>query len=346
MLLRGMDIEAVSALARHFETAAGQLEALTYSLSDALGRCQWEGADADGFRGDWQGHHRPILLTAGASLRDQCGRLRQQVQEQAEASSAASGTHALSSPYTASPTGASTPPAQGGDVAAPAGSPPGATGQKPSTAEILGRYQVSADPNGTIRYPPAPYNWVVDAKTITRGEADLLDGLSILGKKDFNDTRDAAYEVAPERFASGAEDGHQDAFRHAYWNALMVQRFGRDWAEQMATAHERLPGNPADREAMDLYNNALGRQIAFEHPKATASQLADLVADAVGRGDAVVVAGDGELRYSNEVPEGETGEADDAARDGVQDDGPRRDEGQADGGYDPAGADGGGPRSS
>ena len=39
-----------------------------------------------------------------------------------------------------------------------------------------------------------------------------------------------------------------------------------------------LPGNSADREAMDLYNNEVGRQIALAHPDASRQELADLVA--------------------------------------------------------------------
>lgn len=33
-------------------------------------------------------------------------------------------------------------------------------------------------------------------------------------------------------------DGHRDAFRHAYWNSLLVRNFGKEWTNQFTTAHE------------------------------------------------------------------------------------------------------------
>ena len=57
----------------------------------------------------------------------------------------------------------------------------------------------------------------------------------------------------------------------------MTQRFGEQWTRDFTTAHERLPNNPATAEAMDLYNNQIGRQIAVNNPDASPEQLADLV---------------------------------------------------------------------
>ncbi|MDQ3154925.1 MAG: hypothetical protein M3R63_25395, partial [Actinomycetota bacterium] len=139
--------------------------------------------------------------------------------------------------------------------------PTGAPGQGPkpggkSLDEILAEYQVPPDPRGTVSYPPFPLNLAVGSQTITETEAEMLDELGLLGQKDFKDLRDSAYDTADERFPDqGAEDGHNDAFRHAYWNARMTQEHGVDWATRFGTAHESLPGNSADREAMDLYNN-------------------------------------------------------------------------------------------
>jgi len=98
-------------------------------------------------------------------------------------------------------------------------------------------------------------------------------------------------------------NGHRDAFRHAYWNALLVQEFGEQWTEQYTTAHEAFPDppNPPSMEAMDLYNNEVGRQIVMENPDANRKELADLIFQAVERGDMVVVNSEGELARSNEV---------------------------------------------
>lgn len=171
--------------------------------------------------------------------------------------------------------------------------------------QILEDYQVDPDPDGLVNF---------FGKTITKSEAELLDDIGLLGIKDMYDIQNKAFETAEERFeGQDSNDSHQDAFRHAYWNALMTQRFGEEWAEQYGTAHERLPGNPADREAMDLYNNEVGRKIAVDNPDADPKKLADLVEQAVKDGRMVVIDENGELAYSDDVAEGKTGRADDPA---------------------------------
>jgi hypothetical protein len=102
------------------------------------------------------------------------------------------------------------------------------------------------------------------------------------------------------RFAgqNQADGSASNAFRHAYWNALMGQ-----WtsyanqtalAEEFATAHENYPRNPNDaREAtfrnMDLVNNGVGRQIGINNPSASNQQLADLVMQALNNHQLTVI---------------------------------------------------------
>ncbi|MFC6011183.1 DUF6973 domain-containing protein [Nocardia lasii] len=95
----------------------------------------------------------------------------------------------------------------------------------------------------------------------------------------------AASEYSPTTIA----DGQADAYRHMYWNALMSQKFGEDWAETYATAHEKTGGNIPQREAMDLWNNELGRKIGAENPNATPEQLQELVRQEIESGQAVVI---------------------------------------------------------
>ncbi|MFN3495913.1 MAG: DUF6973 domain-containing protein [Hydrogenophaga sp.] len=102
-------------------------------------------------------------------------------------------------------------------------------------------------------------------------------------------------------------DGHRDAFRHSYWSARLTQEYGADWARAFTTAHEGLPGNTADREAMDLYNNSVGIQIAAANPRATPGQLADLVQQAVAKGNTVVIDASGNLEWSDRVALGQHG---------------------------------------
>lgn len=58
-----------------------------------------------------------------------------------------------------------------------------------------------------------------------------------------------------------------DAFRHAYWSALLVKRFNLNFAERITTAHEEHYDKSTyiywykDAE-MDLFNNEVGRGFA------------------------------------------------------------------------------------
>lgn len=180
--------------------------------------------------------------------------------------------------------------------------------------EILRRYQVEEDPGGTREWePPWPFNMMTEPKHVTAAEARILDELSPLEMRDMDQIKEAAEVEAKVRFppqngVDDTADNHTDAFRHTYWNALMTQRFGEQWTRDFATAHERLPDNPATAEAMDLYNNELGRQIAVNNPDATPEELANLVEQAVNGGDSVVIAPGGErLAWSDTIALGEAG---------------------------------------
>lgn len=149
-------------------------------------------------------------------------------------------------------------------------------------------------------------------RTITEAEATLLDSLGAGELQLMEDLRKEAFAEAEARYPDqGAEDGHQDAFRHAYWNALLVAYFGEDFARAFTTAHEGLPGNFAAREAMDLYNNEVGRSIGVDLASFSTPpdfRLADAVDQALQDGRLVVIDLDGEsLRWSNQVAPGQTG---------------------------------------
>lgn len=212
-------------------------------------------------------------------------------------------------------------------VAQRAQSPPGSTlWRTPTLAEILTDYQVADDATaewspsagGLIPIPFAP------SRVLTVTEGRLLDNLTrdrgLLGLSEFSDIKDEAFAVserqyptpttfpahAPtERRARNAwvqNNGHRDAFRHCYWNAILTDEFGASWTRQFATAHEALPGNEAAREAMDLYNNEVGRAIAGSKPWwAGRSWLATRVRQAVDSGRLVVVDRSGNLAWSNTV---------------------------------------------
>ena len=183
---------------------------------------------------------------------------------------------------------------------------------RPDLDDILRRYQTEVDPGGVEEWPS---DWLLKQFTdtrlqVTRTEAELLDDLGLLALDDMSGMRDTAFGTADDRFPSDDQnDDHNDAFRHTYWNALMARRFGTDWAKAYATAHEGLPGNPAVREAMDLYNNEVGRKIQEANPDADEEELADLVQQAVEDGDVLVIDENGNLAWSDTVDEGATGGA-------------------------------------
>ncbi|MCP2256630.1 hypothetical protein LX15_000313 [Streptoalloteichus tenebrarius] len=183
--------------------------------------------------------------------------------------------------------------------------------------EIYRRYQVSVDPEGLVTYPNGATGWLMSKLNIRRaevtvGEARMLDRLGPWGVKDAYDIQKVALNRAERVFPQdGITDGHADAFRHAYWNALLTRRFGVEWAEQYCTAHERNPKNTGGSEAMDLHNNEVGRRIALAHPDADPDELAALVEKAVRAGDTVVIDRAGHLAYSDQLDPGDTGHADD-----------------------------------
>ncbi|MFC8529631.1 DUF6973 domain-containing protein [Nocardia sp. NPDC057227] len=194
--------------------------------------------------------------------------------------------------------------------------------------QLLARYNVTPDSNGTVMYPTDPDSAVgqmlssmgIDPKEITAGEAEMLSKLNLHGVVAATAIEQLASDGGKEVFAGemrdgGVGDGHADAFRHAYWNAMLTKEFGAEWTEAFATAHERTDDparTHATAEAMDLFNNEVGRRIATENPTASNPELYDLVKQAVLDGRTVVVGPgpDNHLMYSNQVPLGYTGQTD------------------------------------
>ena len=147
-------------------------------------------------------------------------------------------------------------------------------GIRRSLQEIFETYQVSVDPEGMVTYLEGVGGWLaqqlgIPPEDLTAGEARMLDDLGLFGVKDARDIQIAAVTTAMSTFGPVGEiDGHTDAFRHAYWNALLTQRFDEGWTSDFTTAHEQRHNNLPHAEAMDLYNNEVGRRIAQEHPDA------------------------------------------------------------------------------
>jgi len=210
---------------------------------------------------------------------------------------------------------------------------------RPDLKQIQRDYQ-TADDRVVAWRPAGGLGWPGVGKeySVTATEGKLLDKLGhqrgFWGQKQFSDIKDRALETSERMFPAPStvpgyvpadrkrewigNDGQRDAFRHACWNALLTREFGADWTRQFTTAHEGLPGNPADREAMDLYNNEVGRQIALASPDASPEKLAELVAQAVKDGKMVVIDPKGGLNWSDKVPLWQHGLTDGVAAGGGQ----------------------------
>lgn len=206
------------------------------------------------------------------------------------------------------------------------------TDKRPDLNTIRTNYQVADDK--MIDYHPRAFGAIdipfTDSVKVTKTEGALLDELTwqrgLAGLQDFDGIRKRAFSEGVERFPDNpvpggipadrarewqGNDGHRDAFRHAYWNALMAQKYGENWASAFATAHEGVPGNTANREAMDLYNNQIGRSIGAANPKADPEKLADLVEQSLNQGKLVVIDAKGNLEWSDRVTKGAHGLAPD-----------------------------------
>lgn len=182
---------------------------------------------------------------------------------------------------------------------------------RPDLGQIERDYQVETDK--MIKWEPNYVGWFVKSTKMTKTEGEMLDNLQskegLIGVDEFKKIGKEAFSTSEKRFdTESAEDGHQDAFRHAYWNARMTKEYGEKFAKDFATAHEGT-SNKSDREAMDLYNNEVGRRIATENPHASNKELADLVQAAVGNGEMIVIDRQGNLAWSDQVPVGDHGKA-------------------------------------
>lgn len=84
-------------------------------------------------------------------------------------------------------------------------------------------------------------------------------------------------------------DGRGDAFRHAYWSALMVRDCGLLIGARFTTAHEMFEGNESAARDMDLHNNRIGHLIGALNPNGTDAHLAKLVQHALEDGHLMVL---------------------------------------------------------
>lgn len=173
---------------------------------------------------------------------------------------------------------------------------------RPNLDQIMREYQVNDDDmrewlptEGVIWNYHNPLDKAdFDSELLTNREIELLKALSALETIAFWQIRRQADAM------DGDNVGPGNAAKHAYWSALLSRRFGEKWAREFTTAHEGRPDSDL-HEAMDMYNNEVGRKIAKDNPNASEARLRALILDAIKRGELVVVDGK-RLNWSDRVP--------------------------------------------
>ncbi len=171
----------------------------------------------------------------------------------------------------------------------------------PKLDAILRDYQVDNTDSGSRLWPTGAELALIRAKfpdfnpsMMTEEEIAAMNDLliSVDGPRavwDYKNITEDAEKTAAQLYPDSQFEGQGDAFRHAYWNALMTQRFGEEWTTEMTTAHEKSGGNIAQREAMDLYNNSRGREIGLANPDASPAELQQIIQAEINNGNLVVV---------------------------------------------------------
>jgi len=130
-----------------------------------------------------------------------------------------------------------------------------------------------------------------------------------IARKSFRltlEAREAAREMLKDSLLDKNTNGGQnDAFRHAYWMALLSQHICWRKAIRLGKAHEKgdyirfkkgiaeegaLPDSASG--AMDLFNNTVGAEIGRSNKKIPADELKIMVRDAVLAGKMKVISED------------------------------------------------------
>lgn len=94
----------------------------------------------------------------------------------------------------------------------------------------------------------------------------LFNGSPFQGLAVINAGRKAYYTANDLYLPQYLHNQNGDAFRHCFWNNLMVAATSQDFARAWADAHEEKPGNPVIEKTMDIRNNFDGRRLAFRYP--------------------------------------------------------------------------------
>ncbi len=157
-------------------------------------------------------------------------------------------------------------------------------------------------------------------ETVTSAEIALVVAYPAQSLIAFNASEDAR-ECVPNFYEGGFGLNNADAFRHAYWNALMDRRISKDvlintgtpefpvyttiqidFAKEFADAHEY--GKTGIDPEMDLRNNALGRSDSQIYAELDENELALKIVERISLGHYWRIINE-ELDENNQVVGGE-----------------------------------------
>lgn len=108
---------------------------------------------------------------------------------------------------------------------------------------------------------------MVSAVSLTSEELKLYSAHPIKAAKA-KECADKAVESTNDKYKKCVRwQGNGDAYRHAYWSALMTRNIDKDFAWRVGLAHENLSttydfDKQDDDTKMDIKNNYAGRQLA------------------------------------------------------------------------------------
>lgn len=97
-----------------------------------------------------------------------------------------------------------------------------------------------------------------DIKTIDENPNKL-----ILILKAYLDRKNA-FNMTQNKFGYSGTDDASDAFRHTYWNAIMIRDIGYELTEEITSNHELNPDDDKSSVDMDIHNNRIGREIGIK----------------------------------------------------------------------------------
>jgi hypothetical protein len=103
---------------------------------------------------------------------------------------------------------------------------------------------------------------------------------------------DKLFAANTESRERGYHNDDADAFRHAFFNALNTQSFGRRMAKRLGDAHEAVDEHEfkLNEMQMDKHNNEVGQDIGEANPKASPGAIAAKVEEQRKAGNLVVLA--------------------------------------------------------